>query len=162
MMDLLLVRHAIAFDPDPRRWPDDRERPLTTEGREAFRRAARGVPRIASRPELVLSSPYRRARQTARILERCSAWPRAETEEGLATSPNWPLLRERLEGVTCAALVGHEPFLGELASLLLSGAPAGVALEFKKGTIARIALADDGIGLLRGLWSPRVLRNLAS
>ena len=41
-MDLYLVRHAIAFNPDPTQWPDDSQRPLTPEGQKRFKRAARG------------------------------------------------------------------------------------------------------------------------
>lgn len=160
-MDLLLVRHAIAFEPDPDRWPDDRERPLNRAGRSAFRRAARGLARLIPPPDLVLSSPFRRAVQTARLLERYAGWPRAEREEGLSTEPNWQLLRERLADVERAALVGHEPYLGQLASLLLAADANAIALEFKKGAVARIEWQGDGGATLRGLWSPRVLRAVA-
>ncbi|MFN8547282.1 MAG: histidine phosphatase family protein [Candidatus Eisenbacteria bacterium] len=159
-MDLFLVRHAIAFEPDPERWPDDRDRPLTREGRDAFRRAARGLDRIVPRPTLVLSSPFQRAMQTARLLERHAGWPPAEKEDGLSMEPNWPLLRERLAGLERVALVGHAPYLGQLASLLLAGDESSLALEFKKGTVARIEWDGDGRATLRGLWSPRMLRTL--
>lgn len=74
-VDLYLVRHASAAAPDPLLWPDDRERPLTPQGKKRFRSAARGLRRAAPRVGLVLSSPLTRAWQTARILEKAARWP---------------------------------------------------------------------------------------
>ena len=64
-MELLIVRHAIAFPRDAGRWPDDTGRPLTVEGVKRARRAAAGLKRIVKRPTLVLTSPLVRARETA-------------------------------------------------------------------------------------------------
>ena len=69
------MRHAIAFERDASRWPDDRDRPLTPEGEEKFRRAARGLRRVAGRVDLVLSSPIVRAWRTAEILAEEAGWP---------------------------------------------------------------------------------------
>ena len=55
-MDLLIVRHAIAFERNPKRWPDDGERPLSPEGMRRARKAAAGLKRIANRPVRVLTS----------------------------------------------------------------------------------------------------------
>ena len=67
-MELLLVRHAIAFARDPDQWPDDGERTLSPEGEARCRKAARGLKSVQPAVELVLSSPYARAWQTAEIL----------------------------------------------------------------------------------------------
>src|SRR5580698_4658247 len=68
LMDLLIVRHAIAFERNPRRWRDDGERPLSPEGMVRARKAAAGLRQITERPQCVLTSPLMRARQTATIL----------------------------------------------------------------------------------------------
>jgi phosphohistidine phosphatase len=60
-MDLYLVRHAIAGDADPSRWPNDSDRPLTPAGEKRFRRAARGLGRIVPKVDVVLSSTFARA-----------------------------------------------------------------------------------------------------
>jgi hypothetical protein len=53
-VDLYLVRHARAFQKDPDRWPHDSRRPLTPEGEEEFRLAARGLARIVPRVDVIL------------------------------------------------------------------------------------------------------------
>ncbi|MGI9116098.1 MAG: SixA phosphatase family protein, partial [Gaiellales bacterium] len=68
MTDVVIVRHAIAEERDPQRWPDDGLRPLTAFGRERFAPAARGLGTLVGRPERVLASPYVRTWQTAEIL----------------------------------------------------------------------------------------------
>ena len=81
-MDLLIVRHAIAFERDSRRWRDDGERPLSPEGMVRARKAAAGLKNIAERPQCVLSSPLVRARQTAAILTEFAGWPKATRASG--------------------------------------------------------------------------------
>ena len=63
-MRLLVVRHAIAVPHGTPEIPED-ERPLTPKGEKRFRVAARGLARICRRPDVLLSSPLVRARQTA-------------------------------------------------------------------------------------------------
>ena len=75
LVDLYLVRHAIAEPRDPARWPDDALRPLSPEGVELFRLAARGLQRIGVEVEAVLASSYARAWRTAEILSEEAGWP---------------------------------------------------------------------------------------
>jgi phosphohistidine phosphatase len=166
-VELYLVRHAIAEDRDASRWPDDALRPLTPAGAARFAEAARGLRRIAPEVEAVLSSPYARAWQTAEILEREARWPAPEPSSALE-APRWAndaftALGEVPE-LASVALVGHEPQLSMLASLLLTGDPRMWGLELKKGAVA---LLDCGgpptprTGLLRWSASPKLLRGLA-
>ena len=67
-MLLLLVRHAHAGDRDPSQWPDDTQRPLTDKGRKAHAKVARALRNLELAPELVLTSPWLRAMQTAEIM----------------------------------------------------------------------------------------------
>src|SRR6185312_3207605 len=116
IMQLLVVRHAIAFERDAKRWPDDNERPLTAEGIKKARRAAAGLKRIAQRPALVLTSPLVRARDTAVILTQAARWPEAVQCDAFAPgkSPQEMLaaLRREGAGAECVAVVGHQPGLG--------------------------------------------------
>ena len=66
-MLLYLVRHGIALDVDGRKVTCDEMRPLSSMGRERTARAARGLKRVAALPDLVLTSPLVRARETAEI-----------------------------------------------------------------------------------------------
>ena len=74
-MDLYLVRHGVAYDPDPAQWPDDKDRPLTQDGEKRFRRAARGLRELVPAVSVVLSSRWVRAWRTAELLEKEARFP---------------------------------------------------------------------------------------
>jgi phosphohistidine phosphatase len=164
-MDLYLVRHAAAFDPDPTKWPTDRERPLTQEGEKRFRRAAKGLASLVSKVDVVLSSPYRRAWQTAEALASCAGWP-APVELGALEAGSSPAaILQALQaygGVDSVALVGHEPTMHELVSYLLTADTGHAQVEFRKGSVARLELEGlrPGAARLRWLLAPKVMRSL--
>lgn len=165
-MELLILRHAIAFPKDPGRWPDDAQRPLTAEGVRRARRAAAGFKRLATRPALVLTSPWVRARDTATVFTQAARWPKAVECAALAPDgrPEEVLaaLRRQEGGGDCVAVVGHQPHLGELLALCLPATRAA-GFELKKSAIARVRFDGApraGQGVLEWLLSPRVLRRL--
>jgi phosphohistidine phosphatase len=132
-MDIILVRHAIAFERDSSRWPDDADRPLTSDGEKRFSAAARGLGTMVPDVDAVLSSPFARAWRTAEILHSEIGWPAPRRCDELsadrpAAAALTPIRDERAGSV---AVVGHEPGLGELASLLLWGDPDRMQLELK-------------------------------
>jgi phosphohistidine phosphatase len=165
MPDLLVVRHAIAFERDPARWPNDSLRPLTSDGKRRFRRAARGIGRWFPEVDLHLTSPLVRARQTARILAETTGWP--EAQERAELKPHMEPVTtlnalSRLEGERLA-IVGHEPHLGRLVALCVAE-PAELHLELKKGAVVLIRFRERiaaGAGTLIALLPPKVLRGLA-
>jgi len=156
-MDLLIVRHAIAFERNPRRWRDDGDRPLSPEGMVRARKAAAGLKQITERPQCVLASP----------LTEFAGWPKAT--ECTALSPDEPpeelftvlaTLKEKI-----VAVVGHQPGLGRLiAACLPAQVRGGVnpeAFELKKMGAALISFpkaARAGAGALQWLVPPRILR----
>lgn len=163
---LYLVRHAIAEEPDGTR--DDADRVLTRGGVTRMRRAARGLKRLGIEPDAILSSPLRRAVQTADLVARALA-PRLAVETCDALAPGHTpaevarsLARHR--GARHVVLVGHEPGIGELASFLLTGA-TGLPFPFKKGAVAAVrvdSLPPDGAGRLLWFLTPKQLRRLGS
>jgi len=166
-MELLILRHAVAFPRDAKRWPDDSERPLTAEGVKRARRAAAGLKRIAKRPALVLTSPFVRARDTAGIFAQAAQWPRAVECEALSPkgSPEGVLEALRRQGgkAACVAVVGHQPHLGRLLALCLGAGARPEAFELKKSAVASVEFDGPpraGQGVLVGLLQPRVLRKL--
>ena len=165
-MELLVVRHAIAFERSARRWPDDAQRPLSPQGVARARKAALGLKRVTEHPALVLVSPLRRARQTAAILTQFAGWPDAgECVQLLpGTSPEGLLellaLLARARGGRIA-VVGHQPGLGRLLAVCLPGGPRAAAFQFRKMGVALLSFrgaARARRGELIWLLPPRVLR----
>lgn len=165
-MQLLLIRHAIAFERDPSRWPDDSERPLSPRGHARARKAAAGLGRLMPRPSRVLTSPFKRTRQTARILARAAGWPAAVNCPQLAPGTSAPeVLRilARQRGARIVA-VGHEPSLSDLLTHCLQDGASGGSLGFKKMGAALVAFrhtAEPGRGRLVWFLPPRILRAAA-
>jgi phosphohistidine phosphatase len=162
-MELLIVRHAIACERNPKRWPVDAERPLSPRGVMRARRAAAGIQRLVPRPLRVLSSPLLRARQTASILTQFAGWPRAVNCPQLLPDTPADTLLSVLAGTQARriAVVGHEPDLGRLLARCLPGETDSDAFELRKMGLARVAFRGRvrrGRGLLLWLLPPKVLR----
>jgi phosphohistidine phosphatase len=164
-MKIYLVRHAAAFGRDPDRWPVDSQRPLTPEGEREFRRAARGLARLAPRVDASLSSPYERAWRTAEILSELDSWPAPEAVAVL--EPTLPPEKGALalqDYAGSVAVVGHRPGLHELAAYLLTGEADGLEIRLEKGGVACVRFdgaVQPGAGELRWLLTPKALRYLA-
>ncbi|MDH4348764.1 MAG: histidine phosphatase family protein [Gemmatimonadota bacterium] len=159
-MRILLVRHADAGRHDPTRWPDDTLRPLTDTGRRRHRRVARRLRRRGLVPTRLLSSPWLRAWESAEITSRGTRGPAPEACGALAESPELASLRRALGDCDEAAVVGfvgHEPWLSEFASLLLTGSLAELAIDFPKSGVMSIAAPGlhPGEGTLEFLWRPK-------
>lgn len=162
-MDLLIVRHAIAFERDAKRWPDDRARPLTPEGALRARRAAKGLKRVADRPTRVLTSPLVRARQTAAILNELAGWPEALECAALAPGRSAEGALAALKGHSdkLIAIIGHQPGLGQVIARSLPGTVSPRSIELKKFGVAFLsfdAAPVAGRARLRWLLAPGLLR----
>jgi phosphohistidine phosphatase len=167
-MELLIVRHAIAFERDRHRWRDDGARPLSPAGIRRARKAAAGLKEFSKAPDRVLTSPLVRARQTAQILTDVAGWPQAE--EAPELSPGAPaqavLILLGKNRVKLVAVVGHQPGLGTLLTACLSEdgeALPGEALpiEMKKNAVACVSFDGPlraGRATLKWLATPRMLR----
>lgn len=163
-VDLYVVRHAVAHKRDAERWPDDSERPLTPEGEDRFRAAARGLLEIAPNVTAVLSSPFARAWRTAEILSEVG-WPEPVLCEEL--EPEYPphkvvaVLEGYAESLAkSVAVVGHRPGLNELVSYLLTGDAGGARIRIKKGGVVCLRFeGEPGSATMRWLLTPKVLRS---
>jgi phosphohistidine phosphatase len=161
-MQLLIIRHAIAVDRGTPGIPDE-ERPLTPEGEEKFREAAKGLARIVDRPDALLTSPLRRAKQTASIA--AAAWGRIEPVEASALAggsfEEQAAVLDRHPPDATVAVVGHEPHVSALLARLL-GSRHDDRLAFKKGGAALVEVPGRlaGGGQLAWFLPPKVLRRL--
>jgi phosphohistidine phosphatase len=159
-MQLLLIRHADAGEADPELWPDDSLRPLTDKGRKRHRRVAKRLARHALTPTLLLASPWLRAWQTAQLTAEFSGCPAPVACPALAASPSLRSLAAavgRSPHDAIVALVGHEPWLGQLASLLLAGDARRLTISFPKSGVLGLEIGslDAGAGVLEFFWRPK-------
>jgi phosphohistidine phosphatase len=167
-MRLYIVRHAIAAPHGTPGIPDD-ERPLTEEGIKKMRQVAAGLRSLEYVPELILSSPLPRAKQTAEILLEAFGQKRSGLEILPALAPSGSR-RELYQAIasyekkhTSLMLVGHQPSLGEIAGEIAWGS-RGHSLELKKGGACALELVHAGEparGSLISLLTPSMLRKVA-
>lgn len=164
-MNCILIRHGIAVEPDE--WEGAEEnRPLTEKGKNRVRQVARGLGQLDFTPTHLLTSPFVRAYDTARLL-RMVLCPsvKVETREELTVGAKPEQLIALLRTLPADAVVvcvGHEPFLGEVVSLWLCG-KAFPNFPLKKAGAACVELPDDvrsGHGRLRWWLEPMQLRVL--
>ena len=160
---LYLIRHGVAAEQGPQ-FPDDDDRPLTSDGIERFRQEVAGLREMGVRLDRILTSPLVRAVQTAEILGAgigCTA--PLVTVDALRPAGRYDAVMAalaRLGNDRSVALVGHMPSIGEIAARLVG---AKEPFSFKKGGVCCIetaALPPAGPGQLRWLVPPRVLRAL--
>jgi phosphohistidine phosphatase len=163
-LELYLIRHGIAADRGDD-YPDDSKRPLTGDGIAGLRKEAKALEALGVAFDQIISSPLVRTKQTADIFaESMKPKPPVATIDALAPAGTpsgviQELSKHARKGRI--AVVGHEPNLGELAAKLIA---ARTPIEFKKGTICRIdfeVLPPKGIGQLRWLLPPKVLRKIS-
>lgn len=162
-MDCVLFRHGIAAE--RAEWGGaDGDRPLTERGAKRVAQAAAGLSRLDVQPTHILSSPLARAIETAKITHRSLRIRTAVriVDELLPdASPNRILsILHDLPPESCVLCVGHEPHLGVVASVLLSGR-ASASFPLKKAGACLIELsapAKSGYGLLRWWLTPSQLR----
>ncbi len=148
---------------------NDADRALTAEGMRKTTRVAIGLQTLGVEPDLVLSSPLRRAEETARLVADVLT-PNAGVElypplaGGFSAEDVVKGLRPHRQ-VRELLLVGHQPDLGDLASYLLTGSANLAPLPFKKAGVAAITLGSvppRSTGLLEWFLTPGQLRAIAA
>jgi phosphohistidine phosphatase len=164
-MKLYVLRHGEAEEKSDH--ADDAARRLTPRGKSKMREAALGMRRAGLTFNALLTSPLARAAETAAIVaEIYEDKIKLQELQALATGVN---PEEALKALAPFAarqrvmIVGHEPQLGRLASLLASGSTSSLSLDLKKGGCVAIDVEDrfepDG-GKLIWMMTPRQLRKL--
>jgi phosphohistidine phosphatase len=156
-MQLFVVRHGIAEDAELGQ-PDD-ERALTKEGRAKFKQVVQGLRALDVQFERLLTSPWKRAQQTAKLLRPvCNIMP--VVTDLLSQPPRAELLSALADGTDVTAVVGHEPWLSELVAWLAFGdTKHHDALDLKKGGVVWLDGESMPGGMeLKAFLPPKVLR----
>jgi phosphohistidine phosphatase len=163
-MILYLVRHGIAVDRSDPKCPPEAERPLTARGVQKTRSAALGLRALGVKPEMLITSPYVRAAQTAEIFAEALGFTveKIRVSESLKPAENpseilKELSRLRAKEVAC---FGHAPHLDLLIAQL--GGARGPFTALKKAGVASFEeTSGRGHWELRWILTPKVLRELA-
>ncbi len=147
-MRIYILRHGLAGEADDPAWAGrDNERPLTEKGERKIRKLAKALRRRELIFEQILSSPYVRARQTAEIVAETLGLAEAlgVSEHLQPGADHGKLIDELAESsqLQNVLLVGHEPHLSQLMSLLISGDLQGVALTLKKGGLGKLRVEGE-------------------
>jgi phosphohistidine phosphatase len=157
---LYFLRHGIAEDPRPGQ--SDRDRQLTPEGIAGMRAESEVLRQLNLKLDLILTSPYDRARQTAEIVaEALGLTDKLEMEPRLAPGCRLGDLQEIVGDrpqVQRIMLVSHNPDLPVMAGQLAGGAN----IDMKKGGLIRIDTdrVEPGAGMLEWIFTPGVLLKL--
>ncbi len=143
-MHLLFLRHGPAESKNE--WSgDDDDRPLSAHGKLVVTDVACSLPRLAARPEIILTSPLARARQTAEIASEClEARDHVIVDKRLA--PGFDL--KHLEKLVrdhgdpeVLMLVGHDPDFSDIVRALTGGG----RLAIRKGGLAQVELPNPKV-----------------
>ena len=154
-MDLILLRHGKAEASHPQ---GDEARALLEKGREQSRRAGRLLKAAGYAPEIVLTSPLVRARQTADEFCEAAKLPGPVVQGWLACgcSPETALAElAAFHDFKRVAIVGHEPDFSRLIQWCLGA--YGAAIEVKKGALACLRISPPSrYGTLAYLIPPKL------
>jgi phosphohistidine phosphatase len=154
-MDLILLRHGKAEDSNP---GGDSARELVEKGREQARRQAKLLKQAGMLPEIVLTSPLARARQTAHEFCMTGGVPGEVIQGWLACGMDPETAMRELSGFLefeRVAIVGHEPDFSNLIEWILG--VSGGYVKVKKGSIACLRVNPPAQhGMLKYLIPPKL------
>ena len=162
MTEVYLLRHGIAVPSGTRDFADD-ERPLTPKGEKQMRKIARRLRRLDLRLDRIVTSPLPRALKTAEIVaEALGMSDRLKTADALRAERDAASIRDWLQTRTepRLMLVGHNPSLTNLISVLITDGHHPLVCDLRKGGIAALSNPDDRGLRLDWLATPRLLRLL--
>ncbi len=157
---MLIIRHADAEPQAPLQ--KDEDRALTAAGRESFERLCLSLKHLNLSFGLLLESPFIRAGQTADIVCRhFEVKTRLASQNLKPGSGGVEALFQDIAGhnVPSAAVTGHQPFLGELASQALAG-QSGLPVKIGRGSLAFLdfpGALEPGAARLEALLSPELI-----
>jgi len=158
-MKIYILRHGIAEEAQGSQ--PDSERALTPEGKKKLRGVLRTANAAGVAPSLILSSPYKRALQTAQIASEVLSYKgdllQTQTlEPGSHPRVVWDEIRVHKDEAEIL-LAGHEPLFSRLTAYLLGSQE--LQIDFKKGALACVEIDSFGAephGVLKWMLTPKL------
>ena len=161
-MDIYFLRHASAGSHKTSVAADER-RPLDADGIQQCVTVGRALTAMGIKVDVVISSPLKRAQQTAELVAREIGYDdRIEISDALRPDADYRAFEQLLQ--TNAKrdeimVVGHNPSLSEFVSLLISGGASHTAVELKKAAIAKVPV-DGNSPSLQWCLTAKAVRTL--
>jgi|SRR5579863_1669962 phosphohistidine phosphatase len=163
-MILYIVRHGIAVDRTDPKSPAEAERPLTARGIQKTRSAALGLRVLGAKPDVLITSPYVRAAQTAEIFAEAIGFApeKIRVSEALKPSANPADILKEISNLKAKeiAFFGHAPHL-DLLMAQLAGARSAFTELKKAGAACFEQTSAHGHWQVRWIVTPKILRELA-
>ena len=163
-MELYFLRHGIAVLRGTKGYENDSDRPLTPKGRKRMRQIAAAMRVLEIEIDLILSSPILRARQTTDIVSK-SVGREVKFSEAVADGDPERIIDEintTYHRAKSIMIVGHEPDLSSMISLLISGG-TGCHVTMKKGGLCKLSISSLQAGqcaVLEWLLTPGQLAQI--
>jgi len=162
-MQLYIVRHGIAIDREDAKCPPDPERFLTQEGQEKTHQVAKGVAEVGAAPDLLLSSPYVRAMQTAEIFAEELEYSKnkiRKTDLLLPGAEPLQLFRElaKDKDLSVVFLFGHAPHLDDVLATSIGSRHHITSLKKSGVALVELKRMVPPSGELIWLATPKLLR----
>jgi phosphohistidine phosphatase len=140
-MILYIVRHASAGEglSTPKK---DEKRPLDADGIEQCGIMGRALAALNVQPEAIISSPLKRATQTASLIGNELGYEgKLQLEAALRPEASFADFRRMLEKYSkqeAVMVVGHNPSITEFLARIITKSASEALIEFKKGAVARV------------------------
>lgn len=154
MVKLYLVRHGDAVAT-----ADDRGRPLSAQGRTEAENLGHFLKRMMVRPHAVYHSTLARSAETARLMADITGCSRRlrEREDLLPDDATDSWVEELASEPDHCVIVGHLPFLGALASNLLTGSEDDLSIKIPTGSVLCLEREGYGVWILRWFATSRII-----
>jgi phosphohistidine phosphatase len=161
-MIIYFLRHASAGEPlsNPKR---DEKRALDEAGVEQCGYVGRALTALDVQVDVILSSPLKRAAQTASLVgNEMGHEGKLQLEDGLRPGATFADFRKMLDKYArhdAIMVVGHNPTLSEFLGRSISETGCEATVELKKGAVARVEMSRNAASLVWCL-TPKILRTL--
>lgn len=164
-MQLYIVRHGIAIDREDPKCPADPDRFLTEEGIEKTKQVARGVAQLGVSADLLLSSPYVRAFQTAEIFANALDYSRQKIRKTDLLLPGGEpiqLLKElgKDKDLSVVFLFGHAPHLDDVIATALNSRHHITSLKKAGVALVEVKRLTPPSGELLMLAPPKLMKKV--
>jgi phosphohistidine phosphatase len=161
-MIIYLVRHASAGEPvnNPKK---DEKRPLDADGIDQCGFVGRALAALNAQPDVIISSPLKRATQTASLIGNELGYEgKLQLESALRPEASFAEFRrvlERYAKYEAIMAAGHNPSITEFLARLIAKSGSEAQVEFKKGAVARVETIRHA-AMLNWFFTPRIAREL--